>query len=162
MRNLALSSCLAVLIACTPGDGDSTMDTAAGMADSAMEHAGMAHTLTTAELAGTWQMTATPESGSDTSPTQYTLTATSDTTGWMMTFPGRSEPVPLRVVALQGDSIVVEAGPYSSVRRRNAQVTTRTVFRKDGDRIMGMTRARYAGAGADSVVNLRTEGTRAP
>ena len=40
-------------------------------------------------------------------------TATADTSGWTLTFPNR-KPVPVRVVAVDGDSIVTEAGPYES------------------------------------------------
>jgi hypothetical protein len=68
----------------------------------------------------------------------------------------------MRVVSVNGDSIVTEAGPFESVRRKGVQVTTRTALRKVGDRLVGATRARYASTGADTVLILRTEATRAP
>jgi hypothetical protein len=113
-----------------------------------------------AAVAGRWQVRAVPETG-DTTATTYVLTATSDTTGWMMAFPDRP-PVPLRVVAVAGDSVVIEAGPYQSVRRKGVQVTTNGVMRMDGDRLVGSTVAHYRTSGPDSVLKLRTEGTRRP
>ena len=159
MRILALSCCVAGLVACTSNDRDDVAtDTAAGATDTAPA----ASRLSLADLAGTWNVTAKPESGTDTSTTQYTLKATSDTTGWTITFPNRPQPVAVRVVAVQGDSVVTEAGPFQSVRRRNVQVTTRNVLRREGDRLVGSTRARYQQAGSDTVLVLRTEATRAP
>jgi hypothetical protein len=159
MRILALSCCVASLVACTRGDRDNVAtDTAAGATDTAPA----ASTLSLADLAGTWNVTARPESGSDTSATRYTLTARSDTSGWSISFPGRPQPVAVRVVAVQGDSVVTEAGPFQSVRRRNVQVTTRNVLRREGDRLVGSTRARYQTTGSDTVLVLRTEATRAP
>ena len=158
MRILALSCCVVGLVACTSRDADVATDTAAGATDTAPA----ASTLSLADLAGTWNVTATPESGTDTAVTRYTLTATADTTGWTITFPKRPQPVPVRVVAVQGDSVVTEAGPFQSVRRRNVQVSTRNVLRREGDRLVGSTRARYQTTGSDTVLVLRTEATRAP
>lgn len=155
MRILALSCCVAGLVACSTGDRD---DVAARATDTAPA----ASTISLADVAGTWNVTAKPQSGTDTSTTRYTMTATSDTTGWTIRFPNRPQPVAVRVVAVQGDSIVTEAGPFQSVRRRNVQVTTRNVFRREGDRLVGSTRARYRTTGSDTVLVLRTEGTRAP
>ena len=158
MRILALSCCVACIVACAKTDRDeAATDSAAGMAQPAPAPS----TLSLADLAGTWNVTAKPESGSDTSSTRYTLKTTADTSGWTITFPNRPQPVPVRVVAIHGDSVVTEAGPFPSVRRRNVQVTTRNVLRREGDRLVGSTRARYASTGADTVLVLRTEATRA-
>ena len=158
MRILALSCCVVGLVACTRGDGDVATDTAAGATDTAPA----ASTLSLADLAGTWNVTAKPESGADTTTTQYTLKTTADTSGWTITFPNRPQPVPVRVVAVHGDSVVTEAGPFQSVRRQNVQVSTRNVLRRQGDRLVGSTRARYQTTGSDTVLVLRTEATRAP
>ena len=124
-------------------------------ADSAApEAAGLA----AGDVTGRWDMRATPVSG-DTTPTTFILTATADTTGWTLTFPDRP-PVPTRV-RIEGDSIVSEAGPYASVRRKGVQVRTNTVLRLAGDSLVGTAAARYTTAGADSVLNLRVSGTRA-
>ena len=160
MRILALSCCAVAIVACAKTDREeAARDSAGGMADTA---APAAPSLSLADIAGTWNVTAKPESGPDTSTTLYTLKTTADTAGWTITFPNRPQPVPVRVVAVQGDSVVTEAGPFQSVRRRNVQVTTRNVLRKEGDRLVGSTRARHASTGADTVLVLRTEATRAP
>jgi hypothetical protein len=159
MRILGFTCCVAGLVACTTADRDDVAtDTAAGATDTAPA----ASTIALADLAGTWNVTARPESGTDTSTTRYTMTATSDTSGWTIRFPNRPQPVAVRIVAVQGDSIVTEAGPFQSVRRQNVQVTTRNVLRREGDRLVGSTRARYQTTGSDTVLVLRTEATRAP
>ena len=158
-------TCTAVLAGCagsdTAGSGDTAAvsDTAAGAA--AAPSPGTTGTLSLAQLAGRWNARAIPETGSDTTPTTFVMTATADSTGWTMEFPNR-EPVPVRLVGGGGDSLIVEAGPYASVRRQGVQVRTHSVWRLEGDRLVGYTVARYTGTGPDSVLRLRTEATRAP
>ena len=156
MRIVAIG-CIALLVACAKKEEEPATDTAGGATDVATAPA-----ISLADLAGRWDVTSTPESGTDTSATRYTLTATPEMTGWTITFPNRAQPVPIRIIAVEGDSIVTEAGPFESVRRKGVQVTTRNVFRKQGDRLTGTTRARYQTAGADTVLILRTDGSRAP
>ena len=158
MRVLALSCCAALFVACAKADQDTATDTAAGATETAPTA-----TISLADVAGKWNVASKPESGTDTTSTRYVLNATAERTGWTITFADRPrQPVALRVVAVEGDSIVTETGPFESVRRRGVQVTTRAVLRKEGDRLVGSTRARYASTGADTVLILRTEGTRAP
>ena len=158
MRILALSCSIALLVACAKTDREAATDTAAGTTEMAP-----ATTISLADVAGRWDVTSKPESGTDTTSTRYTLNATPEMSGWTTTFAARpGQPVATRVVSVDGDSIVTEAGPFESVRRKGVQVTTRTVLRKVGDRLIGTSRARYASTGADTVLILRTEGTRAP
>lgn len=112
-----------------------------------------------ADVAGKWSVRVMPESGDSTLLT-YELVATADPSGWTLNFPKRP-PVPARVTAA-GDSIVTEAGPYESVLRKGVQVTTSGVMRLVDGKLVGTTTAHYATSGADSVLNLRFEGTRAP
>jgi hypothetical protein len=63
---------------------------------------------------------------------------------------------------IEGDSIIADAGPFESVRRDGVMVNTRTVYRMEGDRLVGVTTAHYETSGPDSVLILNTEGTRAP
>ena len=156
MRVLAIG-CLAILAACMRTEEEPATDTAAGTAAPAATTR-----IALGDVAGTWTMTSTPVSGTDTSRTTYVLTAAADSAGWTMKFPQRPDPVPVRIVAVDGDSIVTESGPFASVRRQGVQVTTRSVLRHSGDRLVGTTRARYVTSGADTVLNLRTEGTRTP
>ena len=116
-------------------------------------------TIALADLAGTWSMRSVPVSG-DTTPTPYTLVATGDTTGWTMTL-GNGKPIPVHVT-ISGDSVITDAGPYASVRRKGLTVRTHGSIRMEGGRLVGHTTARYSTTGPDSVLHLRTEGTRAP
>jgi hypothetical protein len=77
---------------------------------------------------------------------------------WTMTMAGR-EPVPVRV-RVDGDSIMTETGPFSSVLREGVMVTTSAVYRVEGGNLVGTLVARYDGAGADSVMTGRQEATR--
>jgi hypothetical protein len=86
------------------------------------------------------------------------VVATADPSGWTITLPGRPA-MPMRVT-VDGDSIIAAAGPYESVLRKGVQVTTESVLRRQDGKLVGMTIARYQGAGADSVARLRTELTR--
>jgi hypothetical protein len=89
------------------------------------------------------------------------MVATADTSGWTMTGP-KGKPVPVRVVAVAGDSIVTEAGPFESFIRKGVQVTTRTVSRLQDGKLVGTIEAHYATKSGDSVSTRRSEGTRAP
>ena len=89
------------------------------------------------------------------------MVATADRSGWSINFPNR-EPIPVRVVAVEGDSIMTEAGPFESVLRKGVQVSTQVVSRLQDGKLVGTTVARYAVSGPDTVARLRFEGTRAP
>jgi hypothetical protein len=122
-------------------------DTVAGAATSSL-----------ADVAGTWDMRAVPETGDDTTTTVYQVQARAD--GWTLLLPDR-DPVE-GAVTTSGDSIVVEAGPFESVRRAGVMVRTHSTFRLEGDRLVGTTIAHYTTSEADSVLRLHVEGTRAP
>jgi hypothetical protein len=94
--------------------------------------------------------------GSDSTMVEYTLDA--GDAGWTLHFPKRP-PVPTKPTA-DGDSIVADAGPYESALRKGVKVTTHSVFRLQDGKLVGTTVAHYATKGADSVRNLRSEGTR--
>lgn len=112
-----------------------------------------------AAVAGTWEMK-TMGATSDSVLTTYTLEATADTAGWLLAFPKR---VPMKLsITIDADSIISMSPDYESVLRKGATVQTNTVFHLVGGKLIGHTTARYTGAGADSVVMLRSEGTKAP
>ena len=117
-----------------------------------------APTISLVDVAGTWDMRSVPLSGEDTTATVYQIVVTAD--GWTMMLPDR-EPLE-GIVTTSGDSIMVDAGPFESVRRDGVMVTTRAVYRLEGDRLVGTTYAHYETTGADSVLELATEGTRSP
>jgi hypothetical protein len=153
MQTPKLSTCLAsggafvLLLACAKSD----TETAQGGDESAG--------LSAAQLAGKWNVRAVPFSG-DTTPTMSVLTATSNNDGWTLTFPNRP-PIETRV-RFDGDSAMTDTGPYESVRRKGVQVTTNAVLRLDGDSLVGISVARYATRGVDSVMRFRVTATRAP
>jgi hypothetical protein len=153
--------CIATLAAvgCTKSD-EAASDTAAGGTATATA-APAAATLNLSDVAGRWNFRSVPEAGSDTTPTTGVLNAVGDTSAWTMNLPNRP-PIKTRLVAIGGDSMVTETGPFQSVRRRGVQVTTTTVVRLQDGKLVGTTVARYRTTGADSVLRLRFEATKAP
>jgi hypothetical protein len=155
--------CLAVLaLACAKG-ADKTQDSAAGTVATtppAPAPAAPAPAIVMADVAGKWVLIATPTDGTDTASTTTTITATADTAGWTQTFAGR-KPVPMHV-RVDGDSIITQAGPYDSFRRKGVKVSTNGVYHMQGGKLVGHTVAHYNTKGADSVLHLKVEGTKAP
>jgi hypothetical protein len=133
-------------------------------ADTAVEEASAGEaapaTISLDDVAGTWNVRSTVE-GNESTVVTYDMVATSDRSGWSINFPNR-EPIPVRIVAVEGDSIVSEAGPFESVLRKGVQVRTHVVSRLRDGKLVGTTVARYQVTGPDSVARLSFEGTRAP
>ena len=127
--------------------------------DTASAAAAPSPTISLADVAGKWKLRSTDQAGG--TPVETELVATGDTSGWMMTAPNR-KPIPVRVVAVEGDSVVTESGPFESLIRKGMQVTTRSVNRLEGGKLVGTIEARYTTKSGDSVVYRRSEGTRAP
>lgn len=157
--------CTAVIIVgCAKADKPATTDSAAGaVAPAAAPVVAAAPAapapIVLADIAGKWNVVAVPETG-DTTPTKFVMVVAATPEGWTQTYENGLVVKPKIVVA--GDSIVSDAGPYSSVRRKGVKVTTHGVLRKQGDKLVGTSTAHYKTKGADSVLTLRTEGTRAP
>ncbi len=122
------------------------------------EQAGGQAMLNLADVAGKWTVQGMAE-GSDSVLITYQMNATATPEGWTLVLPGR-DPMPLHVTT-GGDSVVIHAGPFESVLRPGVQVTTESASRLVNGQLEGWTVAHYQGAGADSVVKLRTRGTRA-
>jgi hypothetical protein len=154
-------ACSAVMLvaACAKSEAPPATDTAA--ANAAAAPAPAPAPLALADLAGSWNMRAVPASGTDTSATTMVLVATADTSGWSLNFPD-GQKVPL-TVSVAGDSLVTTSAPFTSQRRKGGvKVTTTTTMRLENGTLAGTTVARYAGAGADSVLVLRSTATKAP
>ena len=117
-------------------------------------------TVSLADVAGTWKVHSTME-GNEKVTVDYDLVATGDRSGWTINFPRRA-PIPVRVVAVEGDSIVTESGPFESVLRKGVQVNSRVVMRLQDGKLVGTTTARYQVSGPDTLATLKLEGTRAP
>ncbi len=113
------------------------------------------------DVVGKWAMQVMLTSGDSTLVT-HEMDVTSDLNGWTITFPNRP-PIPIRVIAMAGDSIITEAGPYESVLRSGGvRVTTRGVYRMRRGRLVGTTVAHYATTQPDSVLRVRVVGRRIP
>lgn len=146
---LASMALIGLLLACGKADE-------APSADSSTLALAPAAGVDLASLAGTWTLRTTPD-GRDTVITSE-IAATGTTEGWTMTMPGQ-QPVPVRV-RVDGDSIMTETGPFPSVLREGAMVTTSAVYRVQDGKLVGTLVARYGGTGADSVMTGRQEATR--
>lgn len=162
---LTIVCCAGLLVAgCKKSNQAGMADSTAAPADSTAAAPAPAPppapTLSLADVAGKWQMVAKPDSGKDMSATKYVLTATADTTGWMITFPSGLK-VPVQV-SVSGDSIIEHTGTFSSQRRKGVKVMTEGSLKLQDGKLVGMTIAHYAKPGADSVLHLRTEGTKMP
>jgi hypothetical protein len=141
---------LVFTVACTQND-TSTADTAAG---------DTVASLALADLAGTWDGSSLDSAGNPLVRTE--LIATDSDTGWTLNLINAADTskrttTDVRVVSLAGDSLVVESGPYASVLREGQQITTRTVYRLENGRLVGITDVTYPGP---EVVTLRGELTR--
>ena len=149
--------CAVALIGCAKKDDTATADTSS--AASSTETAPPAPAaINLADVAGKWNMSSVPTTG-DATPTTFVLSATSNTSGWTITFPGRKAIA--ERVTVDADSIMLSAGPYESVRRKGVQVVTDGVLRLEGGNLVGHNIAHYRVKTADSVLTLNTSGTRA-
>jgi hypothetical protein len=151
LRNRCAIAASVLVLAC---GGAETADEAAVPAAEAQPAPA---TISLADVAGTWNVTAVSEAG-DT--TRSVLVATNEISGWTRTFPNR-EPMEVLVIDVGGDRIVVEAGPYESVVRPGVQVSTQTVYRLQDGSLIGTGISHYVTTGADSVMRNRSIGVRA-
>jgi hypothetical protein len=152
MRRFAvLCCCAAAVVGCAKGENKTP---------EASQTAAPPPALSLADVAGKWSVKAMNEAR-DTTLLTYELNATADTAGWTIAFPNR-KPIPARVTAVAGDSVVIDAGPYESALRKGVQVTTHAVMRLENGTLAGLTIAHYKTTKPDSVRRIATEGTRAP
>jgi len=164
VRHLVFSCCAAVLVVgCSKGEQqqakDTTGDSAAMTAAAPTPTPPPPPAISLTDVAGKWEMKTMNEKG-DSTLVKYELIAKADPAGWELHFPKR-KPVTAHVTA-DGDSIMIDAGPYESVLRKGLQVTTHGVARLQDGKLVGTTVAHYATKSADSVLHLKLEGTRKP
>ena len=143
MHRFTILCCASLLAGC--GKSEVQPDTPAG--------------ISLAALAGTWKLRTTDDAGKN--AVESVLTVTADTTGWTLTRPN-GKVVPVHVVAVGGDSVVTDAGPYESAVRKGVQVRAHIVLRLQGDKLVGTNEARYHVSGRDSVAQRPAEATRVP
>lgn len=157
MRPLILFYSVAMLAGCSKPDN---RDAASATVDTGMSVGGETSTprpISLSDFAGKWNTRATDPSGAVVGEAE--VLATADTSGWTLTFP-KQKPIPMRVVAVAGDSVVTEAGPYPSTRIKGAQVRTRAVNRLEDGKLVATIEARYTVGGRDSVAHFQVVGTR--
>jgi len=108
-------------------------------------------------VAGTWAIESTVKTaaGKDTVVNSL-VTATADANGWVTHLAGR-DPIPTLVVAMGGDSVVTEAGPFQSVARPGQTVTTHESLHFKDDAVWGTIEARYSNG---EIVKGTVKGTR--
>jgi hypothetical protein len=158
ITRIALASSTVLLVAACAKKEEPAKDTTAAMAPAPAP--APAPTIALADVAGKWQFSSVPMAGKDTTPTKYVLTATADTAGWTLTFPDK-QVVPVKVT-VSGDSVQLASAEFKSQRRKNTKVKTETTLRLQDGKLVGLTNAHYATTGADSTLQLRSEGTKMP
>jgi len=161
MRTSRLALCCAALAVAACAKKEAPKDTIAAMAPAAAPAPAPAPALAAADVAGNWHFAATPTTGKDTSATEFDLAAGADTAAWTMTFTKSKLKVPAKH-SISGDTLTISAGPFSSQRRKGVKVSTVSTLKLEGGKLVGETVAHYEKAGADSVMTLRTEGTKTP
>lgn len=144
-RQLILLAGLTLAAACGGAGGDS----------SAGEEATPAAGISLAETAGTWTVHVMNEAGDSTIIT-YEMVTTSTTEGWTSLIEGR-EPTAVRVVAVEGDSIMTATGPFESALREGMTVNTTATVRLENGDLVGRMVATYSDG---SVMNARLHGVR--
>jgi hypothetical protein len=116
-----------------------------------------AQSVTLASVAGKWN-TKVMVGPKDSIVLINVVVASADKDKWMMKNPGQASPVALRVVAVGGDSVATEAGPYPSALRPGQTVTQlRNVLHYQGDKGTGWFEAHYS---SGDVVKGKLEATR--
>src|SRR6266540_6390375 len=158
MRRLALLCTAILFVACAKSENKPADTGMAAIAPAPAPAPPAAAPVSLKDVAGKYAVTGKNEAG-DTTLVTYELNATGDTTGWTITFPKR-KPIAQRVVSVAGDSIVLEAGPYSSQIQKGVQVRTQTVYRLQNGKLVGRTVARYDTKGPDTLRIVISEGVR--
>ena len=156
MRRMLLLCAVLVIGGCAKSEPPSSESTSTPSEQPAMA------AISLADVAGTWEGTVTA-AGNDTVLTLIELTATAEPTGWVMTVSNAKDPkltstTPATSVIADGDSVVVDAGPFASVLRKGQQVSTHTVYRLEDGKLVGAIAATYASTG--DVLMLHSVATR--
>jgi len=151
MRKAFMLLAALVVVGCARGEDEVAADSPAAAA--------MPVPLSFADFAGRWSIQLLGDM-SDSVLATYELNATADGGSWTLT-PTGSEPIPVRA-AVEGDSLLIDVGPYKSLAPKNVDVTTHGVSRLEGGMLVGTFMSQYAMAGGDSVVRGRLRGTRVP
>jgi hypothetical protein len=156
---LACCCCAAILVGCRKSQNQASTDTTTTTSSGAVASGEGRANVPFAAIAGKWTVRAMTRRGDSTILT-YVLNMTSSGSGSTITFENRP---PMAVnVAVLGDNIVIDAGPYSSVLRKGVQVTMHTASHLQNGKLVGTGTWHYATSRPDSVLSFRIEGTHSP
>ena len=154
MRKLVVAVAVVSLVACSKKDETPAVDTTATATPAPAAPAA----LTLADVQGNWDVIV--KNDADSTVASYSLVAGLDSSKWTMTFTGRKDALPVRFVAMAGDSISTQVGPYSSAVRKNVQVITDATYRVSGGKLTGTAVGHYSVKTADSVRTFKLDGTK--
>jgi hypothetical protein len=154
MKRFGVVMCAVTLMACARAETSADTSGATAAAATAVPAP-----VTAADIVGNWTVVGKNAAGDSTLVT-YDLAVPTEST-FTLTF-SNGQKVDGKIVGVSGDSIMIEAGPYASVLRRGVQVRTTGSLRLQDGKLVGTTVARYDTKRPDSVITVRTEGTRKP
>ena len=151
--------CLTVLLAACGGGETATADSAA---DTTAAAAPAPAALTAQDLAGTFNGTSYRD-GSDAAPSTWVMVTSvgaDNAVTSKLVFTGTTDSIPLRVVAIEGDSVRFEMGPYK-LGGNGPEVNTMITGRRTADGMAGTYMA-HPVAKPDSTILGRWESKKAP
>ena len=150
---VAILSCAVLLVACSKSEQKPDTQAAAPAAATAAPQG--APSITAAQLAGSWSGSTMPMT-KDSVLTTAGFNITSTNEGWTLVLPNGTHP--MRVIAIGGDSVVYEAGPFPSAVRKGKQVQlVQGVLHLKDNKLTGLTHATYVGG---DTVTYRMEVTK--
>ena len=144
----ALVVCAVLLAACAKGDKPADTTAAAPATPPPPTP------ISLADVAGTWAVKTMPVDR-DTVLATSEETATSTMEGWKLKLDGKTYNT--KVVAVAGDSIITETGPFPSVLRKGQQVSIHTITRLRDGKMVGVNHAKYS---TGETATMRLEGTK--
>ena len=140
--------CAVLIAAC--GSGEKPADTVAAAPATPPPPA----PISLADMAGTWD-TKTMPVDRDTVLSTAEVTATGTMEGWKLKIGGKTYNT--KVVAVAGDSVITETGPFPSVLRKGQTVSIHTISRLRDGKMVGVNHAKYSNG---DTATLRLEGTK--
>lgn len=146
-------------LSCSKPD-NSTFDTTTTVSATSLNpsaSATAAANVSLAQMIGTWHGKSMPEH-QDTVLDTWTLQAPTDSSKWTVTM-SNGQTIPLHIVAIAGDSVVSQLGPYKNAADNGQVETIRSVTRIQSGKIVGTAETRLA-SNRDSVVRVRLQGTK--
>ncbi len=148
MRQTLLLIAFALVIGCAPAEDEVYVD------DPSVEPE-----VEATSFAGTWSVDALPAEG-DSVLVTVSIIATDSSEGWSTVFDHIEEPVLANSVVIEGDSAIIESGPFPSAVREGVTVLSLTsVIYAYGDDLTGHFTATYE-SGDPAVSEGRLRGTR--